>query len=263
LLVVLVTIGRLLMDFEEDKIEDEERFIVRFDAWEGPIEALLDLAKTQKVDLASINILDLVDQFEAIVDRAMALRLELAADWLVMATWLAYLKSRVLLKRRKDKKDAVLDDDVLAFHLKRLNMVKIAAERHPERLTLGRDWFAPARRNNDITLGNRLAVSFHDFLATYPKSGENALSDAEATSEVPLFDLGSVDGAIVRLTDAMPQEWINLLELVPMAEGIRLPSNIATTLIAALELTRDRQSDIEQASNFGTILVRRRIDHGE
>jgi segregation and condensation protein A len=251
------------VEFVEDTVEDEERFIVKFDAWEGPIEALLDLARAQKVDLATINILELVDQFEAIVVRAMELRLELAADWLVMATWLAYLKSRLLLKRRKDKKGATLDDDVLAFHLKRLHMVKLACERHGERLTLGRDWFSPPRRNNDVTLGNRLAVSFHDFLASYPKGSDAIDAAATPPSEVPLFDLGTVDGAIVRLTDALPVEWINLLELVPMGEGIRLPSNIATTLIAVLELTRDRRSDIEQAEEFGPILVRRRAGDGD
>ncbi len=251
------------MEFVEDTVEDEERFIVKFDAWEGPIEALLDLARSQKVDLATINILELVDQFEAVVVRAMELRLELAADWLVMATWLAYLKSRLLLKRKKDRKNSAEGDDVLAFHLKRLHMVKLACEHHGERLTLGRDWFAAARRNNDVTLGNRLAVSFHDFLAAYPRQVSSVVDNETPPSEVPLFDLGSVDGAIVRLTEALPVEWVNLLELVPMAEGIRLPSNIATTLIAALELTRDRRSDIEQPNAFGPILVRRRDDGGE
>lgn len=250
-----------MMDFEEDAIEDEERFIVRFDAWEGPIEALLDLAKSQKVDLAVINIVQLVDQFEAVVERAMRLRLELAADWLVMATWLTYLKSRLLLKRPKDKKNNVLEDDVLAFHLKRLHMVKLACERHGERLTLGRDWFSSARRNNDVTLGNRLAVSFHDFLASYPK--DKLAVDSVQQPELKPFDLASVDGAIARLSADLPVGWINLLELVPMGEGLRLPSNIATTLIAALELTRDRKSDLQQDGDFAPILVKRRVGDGD
>lgn len=245
------------MEFEQDIVEDEERFIVRFDAWEGPIEALLDLARNQKVDLAAINILELVDQFEAVVVRAMELRLELAADWLVMATWLTYLKSRLLLKRPKDKKSDVLEDDALAFHLKRLNMIKRAAEQHGDRLTLGRDWFAPARRNNDVTLGNRIAVSFHDFLAAYPKDRLPVAADHGPTDLKP-FDLASVDGAIARLSASLPSEWVNLLDLVPMAEGIRLPSNIATTLIAALELTRDLRSDIKQEGLFAEILVKKR-----
>lgn len=239
---------------------DDEVFIVRFEAWEGPIEAMLDLARNQKIDLAKIDILELVSQFESVVDRAMGLRLELAADWLVMAAWLTYLKSRILLRRPGDRKGrAAPDEDVLAFHLRRLAAVRDLADRLPERLQLGRDWFAASGTYAEATTGNRLAVGLHDFIAAYP-TGRIKSSDAMAPRVPNLkpFDLASVDSAISRLSRSMPEEWIRLLQLVPAGGSpLRVRSNIATSLIAALELCRDGTAEVEQEGGLAPIMVRR------
>lgn len=238
---------------------EDEVFIVRFESWEGPIEAMLELAKNQKIDLSRIDILELVSQFEAVVDRAIGLRLELAADWLVMAAWLTYLKSRILLRRPSDKRGrATPDEDVLAFHLRRLAAVRDTAERLPLRLQLGRDWFAPSGVHSEAATGNRLAVGLHDFIAAYPRGGGRKPPDEAGVPNLKPFDLASVDTAIARLSRTIPPEWIRLLELVPSGGSeLRLRSNIATSLIAALELARDGTAEVAQQDGDDPIMVRR------
>ncbi|MBY3150944.1 segregation/condensation protein A [Rhizobium laguerreae] len=245
------------MDFTEDTRSPDDVFVLRFETWEGPIEALLDLAKAQKVDLAKIDILDLVAQFDAVIGRALSLRIELAADWLVMAAWLAYLKSRLLLRRPKERERDIEDDDVLAFHLKRLNAVRTVAEKLPSSLVLGRDWFGPSGAAEQAVRGNTLTSDFHAFLSSYPVV-KTVDSVAEAAPDLKPFDLASVDAALAYLADRMPSEWVELLRLVPYAEGIRLRSNIASNLIASLEMARDGNAEIEQASGADPVMVRRR-----
>lgn len=235
----------------------EAAFILRFETWEGPIEALLDLAKAQKVDLAMIDILDLATQFDGVVSRAMSLKLELAADWLVMAAWLAYLKSRLLLRRPKqDGKEE--DEDALAFHLTRLNAVRSVAERLSEGLVLGRDWFAPSGSAEKSIREEALVRDLAEFLSRYPRG--RAPSDAEEQeprADLKPFDLASVDAAIGYLSERLPAEWTDMLRLVPRAEGLRQRSNVASTLIASLELARDGRADIDQDPSGGPVRVKR------
>lgn len=246
------------MDFDLEPPSSDDVFVLRFETWEGPIEALLDLAKTQKVDLSKIDILDLVAQFDAVIGRALSLRLELAADWLVMAAWLAYLKSRLLLRRPKDRERAIEDDDVLAFHLKRLNAVRTVAEKLPSGLVLGRDWFGPSGISEQVVRGNTLTSDFHAFLSSYPVIRRDDPTAAEVPPDLKPFDLASVDAALTYLAERMPPEWVELLRLVPYAEGIRLRSNIAVNLIASLEMARDGHAEIEQASDADPVMVRKR-----
>nr|WP_250808051.1 segregation/condensation protein A [Neorhizobium tomejilense] len=245
------------MPFEEDTDVADDVFVLRFESWEGPIEALLDLAKSQKVDLAKIDLLDLVSQFDAVVGRALSLRIELAADWLVMAAWLAYLKSRLLLRRPRDRERAIEDDDVLAFHLKRLNAVKSVAEKLPAGMVLGRDWFGPSGISEQTVRGNTLTADFHAFLSSYPVPRSADVVD-HVSPDLKPFDLASVDAALSYLSNSMPEEWVRLLALVPYAEGIRLRSNIASSLIASLEMARDGHAEIDQTGRSEPIMVRKR-----
>lgn len=245
------------MDYSEDQGLSDEVFVLRFENWEGPIEALLDLAKAQKVDLSKIDILNLVSQFNAVIDRALSLRVELAADWLVMAAWLAYLKSRLLLRRPKDRERAIEDDDVLAFHLKRLNAIRTVAEKLPSGLVLGRDWFGPSGSSEQAVRGNTLTADFHAFLSSYPVIKAQSAA-VDLPPDLKPFDLASVDAALSYLAQRMPHEWVELLSLVPYAEGVRLRSNIASNFIASLEMARDGHAEIDQGSPHDHILVRKR-----
>lgn len=236
---------------------DDETFVVRFESYEGPIEALLDLARSQRVDLSLIDMVALVDQFEAIVGRAMAMRLELAADWLVMAAWLAYLKSKEMLRKPKDGKPEP-DADALAFHLRRLDAVKKVTEAIAGRRQVGIDWFAPAG-SADGALPSRLGASMHALLAAY-----QATVSREAVAEIksaPLkpFDLSSVDSALGSVSSSIKgRDWTPLLDLVPQADGLRLRSNIASHLVAALELTRDGKVMVAQEDAAAPIMVKDR-----
>lgn len=235
----------------------DETFIVRFASWEGPIEALLELARSQKVDLAEIDMLELVDQFEKTVGRAMELRLELAADWLVMAAWLAYLKSRILLRQPKENKKEDFDSDELALQLKRLDLVKRLADFLPTRVMLGRDIFAPGSAGREVLATNQLGVSLNDLLAAYPKGKQNG-SPAEESRSLKPFDLDSVDAAISRLKTALPEhEWTELLSLVPSGSGLRLRSGIASSLIASLELAKRGEAEIRQEELFDPVFIRK------
>lgn len=244
---------------------DDESFIVRFESYEGPIEALLDLARSQRVDLTMIDMVDLVIQFEAVVGRAMSLRLELAADWLVMATWLAYLKSRALLRKAKpdDGKPAEPDADALAFHLRRLDAVKRATEAIASRRQVGVDWFAPGG-SAEFSVPGRLGANLHDILKAYRATvSKEAAADFKAAPLKP-FDLSSVDAALGSVRDSIAgRDWTDLLEIVPRAQGLRLRSNIASHLVAALELARDGRLEVRQEEPTAPVMVRdREIAHG-
>ena len=258
--IEFTSVDSILKVNDVDKIKTtltDETFILRFEAWEGPIEALLDLAKSQKVDLTKIDILDLVKQFDAVIDKALSLKLELAADWLVMASWLTYLKSRLLLKRTKDTKKPIEDDDALALHLKRLNYIKNVSEALPKSMTLGKDWFAPSGLSVTSLKENVLSTDFHDFLSKYPQPISPYNTEIEEHPDLKPFDLSSVSSAISFLEESLPDDWVNLLSLIPVSNGLRLRSNIASTFIASLEMTRDGHAAIEQNEISKEIKVKR------
>src|SRR5712664_3761345 len=131
-------------DIANDRGSDEPLLIVDVEGFEGPLDLLLTMARQQKVDLAKISILALADQYLAFVEQARRLRLELAADYLVMAAWLAYLKSRLLLPEANAPEGASAEDmaTALALRLKRLEAIRDVAERLFARPQLDRDIFS-------------------------------------------------------------------------------------------------------------------------
>src|ERR687887_1837238 len=130
-------------DLVAERASDEPALIVDVEGFEGPLDLLLTLARHQKVDLAKISILALADQYLAFIEQARQLRLELAADYLVMAAWLAYLKSRMLLPDVNAPEGQSAEDmaNALALRLKRLEAIRTAAEQMFARAQLGRDVF--------------------------------------------------------------------------------------------------------------------------
>jgi segregation and condensation protein A len=121
---------------------EADSLVLRLDGFEGPLDLLLDLARTQKVDLAKISILALVEQYLAVIEGARRVRLELAADWLVMAAWLTWLKSRLLVPDAAEVEEAELAADVLASRLRDLSAIRAAAVWLAARPQLGHDIFA-------------------------------------------------------------------------------------------------------------------------
>ena len=244
-----------------DSVAPEAELILALDGFEGPIGMLLALAREQKVDLKYISILALADQYLAFILEAHRLRLELAADYLVMAAWLAYLKSRLLLP------DPPVDDEpsgaelasVLQFRLERLAAMQEVGQGLQARPLLGRDVFARgAPEGLAATTKVAVSLSLHEFLTAY---GALMSRDDAPVLHVSAPVFYSVDDAIERLSKLIGRaiEWRQLESFLPpqWREGPLGRSILAATFAASLELAKLGRLDLRQDQNFGPILLRR------
>ncbi|WP_029007284.1 segregation and condensation protein A [Azospirillum halopraeferens] len=251
-------------DFREDEARTPavpEQLVLDLDGFEGPIDMLLALAREQKVDLTTISILALADQYLAFVAEARRVRLELAADYLVMAAWLAYLKSRLLLPE-PDQEEPPAEEmaAALAFQLQRLEAMKDAAARLMARPRLGIDIFARgAPEEVDIARTAVYRVSLYDLLSAY---GRHKRRKDTAVLHVEPMRLYSIEDAVHRLEELLGRmpDWTMLQTFLPA--GVRDPlldrSALAAHFAAALELVKAGQADLHQDGAFGPIWVRRR-----
>jgi segregation and condensation protein A len=235
-----------------------ERLAVHLDGFEGPLDLLLDLARRQKVDLARISILDLVEQFLAVIEGARRVRLELAADWLVMAAWLAWLKSRLLLPAEEQgPAEGEPSADLLALRLQALDGIRRAAVWLSERPILGQDVFARAAPENlqDIDR-SRLAADSSGLVRAYLAALRRA---AGARAYIPRpMTMWSVQDALARLEAMLGTlpGWTTLERFLPPITDIDpLPHRAAyaATLLASLELARSGRASLRQATAFGPI----------
>jgi segregation and condensation protein A len=236
-----------------------ETLIVSFTSWEGPLDLLLNLARTQKIDLAAIPILPLVDQYLAFIAQARALRLEIAADYLVMAAWLAYLKSALLLPR-----EAAPDPDPndlaerLRWRLQRLAAMRDAADKLLRRDMLGRDTFTRGHPEGLRTVRHSsYDASLYDLLNAYGQLHTRA----RATPWTPHHRgaILSLEEALARLSSLIGQalDWTNLKHFLPDTPDKDLAtSTLASSFVAALELTRTGHAELTQASAFGPLMLR-------
>lgn len=247
-------------DFDDDTTEDT-RLILDLDGYEGPIDVLLNLAREQKVDLTKISILALADQYLDFIARARGLCLELAADYLVMAAWLAYLKSRLLLPEPEDAEEpsAAALAAALAFQLRRLEAMQSAGARLMALPRLGRDFFArgapegiPIRRRPVIRLTLYELLKGYAGVATRAQAG---------TLRILPSDLYSMDDALKRLNEILGHrvEWSALSSFLPpdAGGGLRRRSALAATFAASLELVRGGRAELRQDRLFGPIYLRR------
>jgi len=232
--------------------------------FEGPIDVLLQLARDQKVDLTRIRILDLAEQYLAFVREARRLRLELAADYLVMAAWLAYLKSRLLLPEPDDSADEASGAEMAAalrFQLQRLQAMRDAGQKLLDRPRLGRDVF-PRGEAAEPEVVTTVApdCAFHDLLRAYADLRRRR---APENLRVDPMDLESVEDAMARLRDALGTSpgWTALMHFMPagLATPLQRRSACAATFAASLELCREGRAELRQPSTFGPIYVRSRI----
>lgn len=231
------------------------------DGYEGPIDVLLQLAREQKVDLTRISILALAEQYLAFVRAARHLRLELAADYLVMAAWLAYLKSRLLLPEEAGEEEPSGAEmaAALRFQLQRLEAMQEAGRRLMLRPQLGRDFFGRGEPEPLKTVNRvRYEASLYDLLKAY--AVHSARAETPMDLRIPPMDLYSVDDAIQRLRGLIGEvpSWRTLMSfLPPEIEGSQLwRSALASIFAASLELCREGELRIRQEGNFGPIYLR-------
>jgi segregation and condensation protein A len=236
-------------------------FVVDLEGFEGPIDLLLSLAREQKVDLARISILALAEQYLAYIQRARDLQLELAADYLVMAAWLAYLKSRLLLPEGPD------DDEpsgaelaaALAERLRRLAAIRRAAEELLTRPRLGYErWPRGCPEGIAVRHQSRFRLTLHELLQAYVDQRLRTAEQKLTMVRAPVF---RVEDALRRLTNMLGgPDWQNLLLYLPpdLNDELLRRSALAAHLGACLELAREGMIELSQAAPFGPIYIRRR-----
>jgi len=242
-------------------VANDDELVLDLDGFEGPIDALLTLARDQKVDLRKISILELADQYLAFIARARRLRLEIAADYLVMAAWLAYLKSRLLLPEPPADGEPSGADlaAALAFQLQRLEAMQEAGKKLMALPQFGRDFFARGAPEPvkiiDIPVWD---VTLFDLLKAY---GTHPGRRREGMLRIAPLNLFSMDDALKRIGDMLGHvlDWTVLRNFLP--EGMDTPlqrrAALAATFAATLELARDGRIELRQESVFGQIYLRR------
>jgi len=263
------------VEFEEDQPRnthipakgDMDAFLLDIDGYEGPIDVLLEMARNQKVDLREISILQLVRQYLTFIDRAKELRLELAAEYLVMAAWLAYLKSRLLLPQEKTEGTELSGDqmaEALQFQLRRLEAMRETAEKLMSRPRLGVNVFSRGMPEGLRTkYETHWQVNLYDLIKSY---GDINRRKEYQTYEMPTFNIMSMEDAADRLAKMLgnlprtgPHSvWTTLQSFIP--EGITDPllvrSSVASTFTAGLEMAKQGKLEIRQEGAFKTIYLR-------
>jgi len=230
----------------------EDRLVLDLDGFEGPLDVLLALAREQKVDLAKISILKLADQYLEFVHRIRSRHLDLAAEYLVMAAWLAYLKSRLLLPEPEPEQEGELSAaemaDILAFRLRRLEAMQKIGSTLVNRARLGRDIFARGEPENVAVITHSLFdVQLFDLLKAY---SDHVVRTSVRTLHIEAPDLYSVEDALRRLEHmlgTMP-DWSVLSAYLPAIHGdpLKMKSAVASTFIAALELAKQGRLQLRQ-----------------
>lgn len=237
-----------------------DAFVVDLDGFAGPLDVLLTLAREQKVDLARISILQLADQYLAFVAEARQRNLELAADYLVMAAWLAYLKSRLLLPAAPGEAEPSGEEmaAALAFQLRRLEAMQEAGQRLMTRPRLGHDFFARGMPERFAAIETVVYdLSLYELLKSY---GDQQKRRMGGVLHIEPFEIFTVEDALVRLKRmiGLSAEWESLWRFLPegVGGGLRWRSALASTFTASLELVRQGQVRLRQATPFGPIFLR-------
>lgn len=242
---------------------DPEELIVDVSGFEGPLDLLLELARHHKVDLARISILALAEQYLAFIENARRMRIEIAADYLVMAAWLAYLKSRLLLPAQETEGEPEAEDLALrlAFRLQRLQAMRDAAANLMARNLLGRDVFERgAPEPLQIETQSNFTENLIDLLKAYAERTQRKVRHQNYTvSRLPTWSIKEAREALERLIGSM-DEWGTFDSWLAeyLADGSMRRSVTASSFTASLELAREGVIEIRQEEAFKPIYLRRR-----
>jgi segregation and condensation protein A len=251
----------------EERASDEPALMVDVEGFEGPLDLLLMLARQQKVDLSKISILALADQYLAFIEEARKLRIELAADYLVMAAWLAYLKSRLLLPEADapDGPSAEEMANALAWRLKRLEAFREVATRLMGRPQLDRDVFARGDPEPIADIKHpQWSATLYDLLSAYSvQRNRDALSRLRYAQR-SVWSLAEARAAIERLI-GHAADWSRLDEflITYVVEPSMRATVLASSFAATLELVREGAMEMHQHTAFAPIYVRKRHAAGD
>lgn len=238
--------------------EATDALTIDIDGWEGPLDLLLALARNQKVDLRQLSILQLVDQYLTYVNEARELKLEVAADYLVMAAWLAYLKSALLLPRDPEIEPSPEELALrLQLRLERLNAMREAGARLVARDRMGRDVFSRgAPEGLKVVRKSRWQAEIYDLIAAY---GQISARTRPVMHIVAVRPVMTLEDAITRVSDLVGEriDWSTIESFLPAeAEGLYRKSALASSFVAALELARQGRVELRQKSAFAPLYLK-------
>jgi segregation and condensation protein A len=249
-----------------DQADERDAFVVDLEGYEGPLHVLLALARTQKVDLLKLSITKLAEQYLAFVHEARRRNFALAADYLVMASWLAYLKSRLLLPRNeKGKGDEMPAEEMaaaLAFRLQKLEAMRRAVEAIQSRPQLKRDVFTRGDPEALVIIpSDRIDASLYELMAAYVQ--QRRREEQRRYNPGQRVEAFQLEAARDWLRDILPrlEQWTPLEKIAPEKyedEGPTQASYTASTLSASLELVKEGAMDVKQAEAFADIFLKRR-----
>ena len=250
-----------LWEDNADRALSDPALVVDLEGFEGPLDLLLHLARTQKVDLARISVLALAEQYLDFIERARELRLELAADYLVMAAWLAFLKSRLLIPQQA-KGDEPSGEEMaaqLAFRLKRLEAMREVATRLVNRNRLGRDVFARGAPQ-PLVIDKTLAfdASLYDLLTAYASQRQRQSLSHVTISRRRVWSLADARTILTRMLGEI-SDWTALTHFLAryLSEPEERATAIASSFAASLEMVREGRLEIRQEGAFQPIYLRR------
>ncbi len=241
-----------------------DALLLDIDGFQGPLDVLLELARAQKVDIRSISIVALVDQYLAVIEGARGVRIELAADWLVMAAWLAWLKSRLLVpeeERGPEEEDPLLAAARLTERLAELDRMRAAAEWLGRRAQLGRETFARgAPESLRVEDRTGLVTDLTTLLRAYAAARRRAVATRPFTPKPRrLWSVAEALGRLRALLGELGPGWATLSRFLPadMLSPLDRRAALASTLVAALEAARGGGVELRQDRAFGPIHLRK------
>jgi len=250
-----------------ERATDEPALVIDVEGFEGPLDLLLMLARQQKVDLAKISILALADQYLTFIEDARKLRLELAADYLVMAAWLAYLKSRLLLPEQHEPDGLSAEDmaTALAQRLRRLEAIRQVAEQLLNRPQLGREVFARGLPEPIAEIKKpEWSATLYDLLSAYAGQRQKQARAYVRLPKRTVWSLAEARETLERMIGEIT-EWSVLDEylIAYMVDPSHAATVRASSFAAALELVREGRIELHQHAAFAPLYVRKRSENGE
>ena len=259
---------------EPRELGDGEALIVDVDGFEGPLDLLLAMARTQRVDLLRISILALVEQYLRFIGEAQKVRLELAADYLVMAAWLAFLKSRLLLPKEAVPEDQLSGEEMarrLAFRLARLGAMREAAAKLMAGSRLGQDVFERGMPEGVRTLKeSKYVAEVYDLLKAYAELRRRTLKTTHTVKARTMWSISRAREQLERLIGKGAADWValeaHLARYLPKpSSSASDPDELRRTALAAsfgatLEMAREGLIELRQAAPYAPIYLRRRED---
>jgi len=253
-------------NFGDERASDEPAMMVDVEGFEGPLDLLLSLARQQKVDLAKISILALADQYLAFIEAARKLRLELAADYLVMAAWLAYLKSRLLLPDDSPVEGQSAEDMALALanRLRRLEAFRNVAQQLMSRPQLNRDIFPRGAPEPIATVKQpEWTATLYDLLTAYTSQRQQTVLSRVRFAKRSVWSLSEARAALERMI-GQSSDWtrIDQFLIAYLVEPAMAATVFASSFASALEMVREGEAEIHQKQAFAPLFMRKRVGVG-